>query len=242
MCRETLGFDKGFARETKRANAWRRRELPRKVRAQGPVHLVARLIKFDVGRTRLKNSSPGWPSTKGLGSRHHAAKRSEAAVVAFGGGVRTLCDFAAAEEFRPPQLLAGGDAPLGAAIHHGIDLVQDRKQVYWSNQVAFHRPWVFLISASRPSDLWRSAADRVRHGEASKAFSLFAVGVAGSGFRRPAPTDDSRTAAAERAAVSRSVPAGLPTRSAPCRARRPGIASRCRIPPRRTVGRRGARR
>lgn len=117
-----------------------------------------------------------------LASDREAARRVEVAMVAFGGEVQTLCDFTPAEEFRPPALVAGGQTPLGEALHQGIDLLQDRKQHYWSNRLTFHRPWVFLISASPPTDLWHSAAGRVRHGESSKAFSVFAVGVEGADF------------------------------------------------------------
>ncbi len=119
---------------------------------------------------------------RSLALDEEAAKRVEVAVVAFGGEVQTLCDFASIQDFHPPQLIARGDVPLGAAIHQGIDLLQDRKQAYWSNRVAFHRPWVFLISAGAPTDLWHSAAGRIRYGESSKGFSLFAVGVEGADF------------------------------------------------------------
>lgn len=119
---------------------------------------------------------------KALATDSVATRKVEVAVVAFGGKVQTLCDFTLAGEFRAPQLIAGGDTPLGAALHHGLDLVQDRKHIYWTYRVPYYRPWVFLISGSTPTDLWRSAADRVRHGEANKAFSLFAVGSEGANF------------------------------------------------------------
>jgi len=64
-----------------------------------------------------------------------------------------------------------------AAIHYGIDMRQARKQIYRSNGIAFYRPWLFLITDGAPTDEWQSAADRVRQGEASRAFSFFVVGV-----------------------------------------------------------------
>lgn len=118
----------------------------------------------------------------GFEGHREVARQIDLAVVSFGGEVQTLCDFTTGEDFCPPQLTAGGDTPLGEAIHQGIDLLQDRKQTYWSEQVHFHRPWVFLISASPPTDLWHSAAGRIRHGETTKAFSLFAVGLHGADF------------------------------------------------------------
>jgi uncharacterized protein YegL len=71
---------------------------------------------------------------------------------------------------------------MGAAIHYGIDMVQARKQVYRSNGIAFYRPWLFLITDGAPTDEWQSAADRVRQGEASRAFSFFVVGVNNADF------------------------------------------------------------
>ena len=118
----------------------------------------------------------------GLAGQAAVAQQIDLAVVSFGGQVDTLCDFTTADGFSPPQLTASGDTPLGEAIHQGIDLLQDHKQFYWTEQIPFHRPWVFLISASPPTDLWHSAAGRIRHGETTKAFSLFPVGLHGADF------------------------------------------------------------
>ena len=111
-----------------------------------------------------------------------AAKRVEVAVVTFGGEVKTVWEFTTAENFAPPKLAPSGDTPMGAAIHYGIDMVQARKQVYRSNGIAFYRPWLFLITDGAPTDEWQSAADRVRQGEASRAFSFFVVGVNNADF------------------------------------------------------------
>jgi uncharacterized protein YegL len=111
-----------------------------------------------------------------------ASKRVEVAIVTFGGHVQTVCDFTTAEQFFPPTLQGSGETPMGAAIRQAIDMLQDRKQVYRSNGIAFYRPWLFLITDGAPTDEWKSAAERVRQGEASKAFSFFAVGVEGADF------------------------------------------------------------
>jgi len=111
-----------------------------------------------------------------------AAKRVEVAVVTFGGQVETVIDFTTAESFSPPTLAANADTPMGAAINRAIEMVTDRKATYRSNGIAFYRPWIFLITDGAPTDEWRDAAERVKQGEKSKAFSFFAVGVEGADF------------------------------------------------------------
>lgn len=108
-----------------------------------------------------------------------AAKRAEVAVVTFGPATLEA-DFQTADLFYPPSLEAGGDTPMGAAIEMGLDLVEQRKDTYKSGGVAYYRPWVFLITDGAPTDDCTAAAARIREGEASGAFSFFAVGVEGA--------------------------------------------------------------
>lgn len=109
-----------------------------------------------------------------------AAKRVEMAVVTFGGTVEVVVDFTTAENFQPPTLEPCADTPMGAAINRAIEMVTDRKATYRENGIAFYRPWIFMITDGAPTDEWKGAAERVKSGEASKAFSFFAVGVEGA--------------------------------------------------------------
>jgi uncharacterized protein YegL len=111
-----------------------------------------------------------------------AAKRVEVALVTFGGEVTTVNDFSSVAQFHPPGLHASGDTPMGAAILRATELLQARKQLYKQNGVQFYRPWIFLITDGGPTDDWRPAADKVKHGESAKAFAFFAVGVGGANF------------------------------------------------------------
>jgi uncharacterized protein YegL len=108
-----------------------------------------------------------------------AAQRVDVCVMTFGGTVQTVCHFATAHSFTPPTLSASGDTPMGGAILQAIDAIADRKQQYKRNGVHYYRPWIFLITDGGPTDAWKTAAARVKEGEARKEFAFFAVCVEG---------------------------------------------------------------
>ena len=109
-----------------------------------------------------------------------ASKRVEVAIVTFGGVVQTVCDFTTAEEFHPPVLSASGDTPMGKAIRESVEMIRRRKDTYRANGISYYRPWLLLLTDGGPTDEWKSAADLVKQGEASKSFSFFGVGVEGA--------------------------------------------------------------
>lgn len=111
-----------------------------------------------------------------------AAKRVEVAVVTFGGEVTTVNDFKPVGEFQPKPLEADGDTPMGEAILRAVELLHARKTAYKQNGVQFYRPWLFLITDGAPTDEWKAAAEKVKEGEAARAFAFFAVGTSGANF------------------------------------------------------------
>lgn len=108
-----------------------------------------------------------------------AMKRVEVGIITF-GPVRTETHFQTAASFYPPTLSSQGDTPMGEAIRQGIAMVNERKQEYRRNGIAYYRPWIWLITDGGPTDEWQSAAAMIREGEASKNFAFFAVGVQGA--------------------------------------------------------------
>jgi uncharacterized protein YegL len=111
-----------------------------------------------------------------------AAQRVEVSVITFGGAVQTVVPFISAQQFTPPTLTSTGDTPMGAAILQAIEAVTERKRLYKQNGLHYYRPWIFFITDGGPTDEWKTAAAKVREGEANKAFALFAVGVEGANF------------------------------------------------------------
>ncbi|MBV8200990.1 MAG: VWA domain-containing protein [Acidobacteria bacterium] len=138
----------------------------------------------------VSNSMSGAPIeelNKGLALFEHeikkddvAALRSEVAIVTFGGEVTLVQDFVSATQFAAPQLHAGGDTPLGAAIDMAIAALRARKQAYKRNGVNYTRPWLFVISDGAPTDDWQPAAQRLRQEEAVKGVVVFPIGVLGA--------------------------------------------------------------
>jgi uncharacterized protein YegL len=110
-----------------------------------------------------------------------ATQRVEVGIVTF-GPVQVLSEFQTADAFIPPELVANGATPMGAAIEQGLDMLEARKQTYKQAGISYYRPWVFLITDGGPTDDWQRAAERVRAGDNSerKQFSFFAVGVDGA--------------------------------------------------------------
>jgi len=112
-----------------------------------------------------------------LRSEALARHRVEVGIVKFGDDKTTVVqDFTTVTGFRAPTLTAGGNTPLGQAIHVGLDLVDQRKQFYKQNGVEYVRPWYFIITDARGTDDTQSAIERLRREDADKRVMVFAVG------------------------------------------------------------------
>jgi len=105
-----------------------------------------------------------------------ASLRVELAMVTFGGSL-TIIDFVPAYAFQPPNLIANGSTPMGAAVQKGLALLHERKDTYKRNGLDYFRPWLFLITDGVPTDVWETAADRARDEEERKGVSVYAIGV-----------------------------------------------------------------
>jgi len=110
-----------------------------------------------------------------------AARRVEVAVVAFDNRIQVVQDFVSPDRFEIPILSAEGMTHVGAAIEKALDMVEERKARYRAFDVAYYRPWIFLVTdgepqGEAPEDVDR-AIRRLREAEARKQVAFFAVGV-----------------------------------------------------------------
>ena len=110
-----------------------------------------------------------------------AARRVEVAVVAFDNRIQVVQDFVSPDRFEIPLLSAEGMTHVGAAIEKALEMVEERKARYRAFDVAYYRPWIFLVTdgepqGEAPEDLER-ATRRLREAEARKHVAFFAVGV-----------------------------------------------------------------
>ncbi|BAY38208.1 von Willebrand factor type A [Nostoc sp. NIES-2111] len=109
-----------------------------------------------------------------------ASLRVEVAIISFGGSVSLVQSFVTIDQFMPPLLEASGATPMGEAIEYGLDLLEERKEIYRDSGIQYYRPWVWLITDGAPTDNWKDTAQRVRNADINRKICFFAVGVKGA--------------------------------------------------------------
>ncbi|MBC8732615.1 vWA domain-containing protein [Paraburkholderia sp. UCT2] len=105
-----------------------------------------------------------------------STNRVEVSVVTF-GPVQVRTAFQSVSDFVPARLHASGDAPMGAAIRQGLELLSQHKEEYRQRCLAYVRPAVFLITKGFPTDNWHSAATLIREADYKDHVSFYAVAV-----------------------------------------------------------------
>jgi uncharacterized protein YegL len=117
-----------------------------------------------------------------------AARRVEVAVVTFNAAVNVVQEFVPPDQFEVPYLTAYGSTFMASAIHRAFELVEARKARYRANDVAYYRPWIFMITdgepQGEPAEAVQAAAARVRQAEEQKRAAFFAVGVEGANLAK----------------------------------------------------------
>ncbi len=106
-----------------------------------------------------------------------ASLRVEVAIITFDSSVQTVQNFATINQFSIPQLTASGQTAMGQALELALKKVESLKETYNNNNIQHHKPWVFLIIGSPPTDSWQNAAQQVRQAVEGDKLNFFVVGI-----------------------------------------------------------------
>jgi uncharacterized protein YegL len=108
-----------------------------------------------------------------------AARCGRVLVISFGGdaNVEIMGDWTDAMDFTPPELMAGGLTPLGAAMRCALDEVESQKNEMRTAGVSYKRPIVMLLSDGDPTDDWRQVADDCKAAESAHKVNIMAIGI-----------------------------------------------------------------
>lgn len=108
-----------------------------------------------------------------------AKKRTEVAVITFGGTARVEIPFTEGRDLQPQAFTATGGTPMGAALDLALNELMTQKRSYKQAGLEYFRPWLFLITDGAPTDGpdFERAVERVRQAEDAKGVSIFAIGV-----------------------------------------------------------------
>lgn len=114
-----------------------------------------------------------------------ASQRVQLSVIRFGGDdeVEVINDWTDAIEFVAPNIIANGRTPLGMAMRHALQKIEDQKINYKEHDIPYNRPWIFLITDGSPTDLnWKEDAKECIQAESENKVVIFAIGTEGADF------------------------------------------------------------
>lgn len=108
-----------------------------------------------------------------------AARCGRVLVISFGGdnNVELMGDWNDAMDFNPPELMAGGMTPMGAAMRCALDEIEAQKGQMRSAGVSYKRPIVMLLSDGEPTDEWQQVAADCKAAESAHKVNVMAIGI-----------------------------------------------------------------
>ncbi len=108
-----------------------------------------------------------------------AARCGRVLVISFGGdnNVELMGDWTDAMDFNPPELMAGGMTPMGAAMRCALDEIEAQKGQMRSAGVSYKRPIVMLLSDGEPTDEWQQVAADCKAAESAHKVNVMAIGI-----------------------------------------------------------------
>lgn len=127
----------------------------------------------------IKELNAGIETFKREINKNQVAKnRVDVAIITFGGETPQLVqDFITVKDFNPFTLRADGRTPMGGAINMALEQLQQRKDYYKTEALAYYRSWLFLISDGAPTDDWSDIPEKLQRDVDKKKLIFYAVGV-----------------------------------------------------------------
>lgn len=104
---------------------------------------------------------------------------ADVCVVAFHSKVEIVVPFCPAVEYTAPALKANGMTAMNEAIITGLDLIEQRKEIYRQCGTPYYRPWMFLLTDGAPNDAEYEidAKQRLREAVSGKKLTFFPMGI-----------------------------------------------------------------
>lgn len=109
---------------------------------------------------------------------------ADVCIIAFNHQVNVVVPFCPAVEYTAPVLQASGSTAMNEAIITGLDLLENRKELYRRCGTPYYRPWMFLMTDGEPTDhaYENDAKQRLSEAITAKKVTFFPMGI-GSGAR-----------------------------------------------------------
>lgn len=110
-----------------------------------------------------------------------AAGCADICILSFNNKVEVVQKFRPGYEYETPTLRASGESVLNEALITGIDLLEQRKNLYRELGIDYWRPWMFVLTDGIPTDKEYNEAARQRMREAldldKPKFNFFPMGI-----------------------------------------------------------------
>lgn len=109
---------------------------------------------------------------------------ADVCVVTFNEKVDVVVPFCPAVKYTAPVLQAHGATAMNEAIITGLDLLENRKELYRRCGTPYYRPWMFLMTDGEPTDRTyeNDAKQRLNEAITAKKVTFFPMGI-GNGAR-----------------------------------------------------------
>lgn len=114
-----------------------------------------------------------------------AAYSVEVGVITAGGSVCEALPFTTGTNIKGvTPFNADGVTPLGEAVTLALRRLDERKNNYKKNGVAYYQPWLVIISDGEPTDSWQAAAQNARALAEQRKLVVLSIGVKGADLNK----------------------------------------------------------